>query len=126
MNIINLTQHAASQEQRDAGVVDIPAGMQRTLVELLTFDTLPSAEEIEDRAESIALMADLIVPEEGTHAAMIGGAMWLMAPLANALREQRITPLFAFSVRESVELTLPDGSVKKTTIFRHQGFVEAL
>lgn len=31
---------------------------------------------------------------------------------------------YAFSRRESVETQLPDGSVKKSSVFRHIGFVE--
>jgi hypothetical protein len=54
---------------------------------------------------------------------MIGGAPYLMAPLEVALRAHGITPLYAFSVRESVEQTQPDGSVRKIAVFRHGGFV---
>ena len=39
--------------------------------------------------------------------------------------EAGIKPLYAFSVRESVESTEPDGSVIKRNVFRHMGFVEA-
>ena len=35
----------------------------------------------------------------------------------------RLVPIYAFSVRESVEETLPDGTVHKTACFRHKGFV---
>ena len=48
-----------------------------------------------------------------------------MPPLEKALRGLGIRPLYAFSVRESVEETLPDGSVRKVAVFRHKGFVEA-
>ena len=123
--ILNLTQHPATPEQREAGVSDLPDELRKQLVGLLTFDLLPSTEEIEDRAESIALLADSLLPEEGNPAAMIGGAPYLMAPLEVALRNQRIRPLYAFSVRESVEQTLPDGTIRKTSIFRHAGFIAA-
>ena len=123
--ILNLTQHPATPEQREAGVSDLPDELRKQLVGLLTFDLLPSTEEIEDRAESIALLADSLLPEEGNPAAMIGGAPYLMAPLEVALRNQRIRPLYAFSVRESAEQVLPDGTVRKTSIFRHAGFIAA-
>jgi hypothetical protein len=56
---------------------------------------------------------------------MIGGAPFLMAHLQYDLFEKRIKPLYAFSVRESVENTLPDGRVIKTAAFKHLGFYEA-
>jgi hypothetical protein len=57
---------------------------------------------------------------------MIGGALWLMGPLTRKLKEERYLPVYAFSVRESEEEILPDGSVKKVNIFKHKGFVPAL
>ena len=122
--ILNLTQHPATTEQIEAGVVDLPDSVRPALIGWLTFSQLPSREEIEDRAEALALLADSLLPEEGNPAAMIGGAPYLMAPLEVALRNQRIRPLYAFSVRESVEQTLPDGTIRKTSIFRHAGFIE--
>ena len=58
--------------------------------------------------------------------AMIGGAPFLMATLADELAKASIYALFAFSTRESVEQVQPDGSVRKTAVFRHQGFVPAI
>jgi len=123
--ILNLTQHPATPEQIEAGVVDLPDSVRPALIGWLTFSQLPSREEIEDRAEALALLADSLLPEEGNPAAMIGGAPYLMAPLEVALRNQRIRPLYAFSVRESAEQVLPDGTVRKTSIFRHAGFIAA-
>ena len=48
----------------------------------------------------------------------------MMGQLEAALRALEVQPLYAFSVRESVETTLPDGSVVKTAVFKHGGFVE--
>ena len=123
--ILNLTQHPATTEQIEAGVVDLPDSVRPALIGWLTFSQLPSREEIEDRAEALALLADSLLPEEGNPAAMIGGAPYLMAALEAALRNQRIRPLYAFSVRESAEQVLPDGTVRKTSIFRHAGFIAA-
>ena len=125
--IINLTQHAASAEQQAAGVVDLDPTRRRSVAALLTFDELPSVEDIMIRAISIAQIDAIEFDQnEEPVAAMIGGAMWLMAPLAEELRRQGITPMFAFSKRESVEETQPDGSVRKVNVFRHTGFVPAL
>ena len=55
---------------------------------------------------------------------MIGGALWLMAPLEKALRDAGVIPIYAFSERVVVEEILPGGEVRKVAIFRHKGFVE--
>ena len=130
--IINLTQHTASAEQIAAGVQDLPAEQREDLVQALTFESLPTGAEIRDAAEIVAELSvqnglgdnngDSPTPES----AMIGGALWLMAPLAEALRRRGVEPLFAFSTRESVEAVQPDGSTRKTAIFRHVGFVPAV
>lgn len=127
--IVNLTQHSATAEQIAAGVVDLPAPEREALAALLTFDALPTRKEIEDRAADISELAaynglggdDTDSPFVG--AAMIGGAPYLMSALERALLAVSITPMYAFSVRESVEQSQPDGSVRKVNVFRHAGFV---
>lgn len=130
--IVNLTQHTASADQIAVGVVDLFDEMRECLKVLLTFSRPPSVQEIRDRAEDIAELAcynglseddgDSPMPQQ----AMIGGALWLMAPLADELRQRSIEPVFAFSVRETEEQKQPDGSVRKVAIFRHAGFVPAV
>lgn len=128
--IINMTQHKASQEQIEAGVIDLPANEREQLSKLLTFDSLPSREEIIARAAAIAELAaqNGLGGDDGDDpiavAAMIGGAPYLMAALELALMAVYIEPVYAFSVRESVETTQPDGTVLKTAVFRHAGFVK--
>ena len=130
--IINLTQHSASAEQRAAGVTDLPASELAALRAALTFDSCPSATEIRERAEFIAELAchNGLGTDEGDdplpQQAMIGGALWLMEPLAAELQARGIEPVFAFSVREVVERTLPDGSAEKTARFKHVAFIPAL
>jgi len=116
--IINLTQHTATPEQTAAGVV--PAPDAAVVSRLLTFEEPPSRDEIVARANALAALAAGV----GARAAMIGGAPYLMAPLERALRARGITPLYAFSRRESVEEAQPDGSVRKVAVFRHVGWVE--
>lgn len=130
--IINLTHHAATAEQVAVGVVDLPAEQREALIDALTFESIPDAGEIRARAHDIAELACFngLGGDDGddpfpSHA-MIGGALWLMAPLAKELRLRSIEPVFAFSVRETEEKVQPDGSVKKVAIFRHAGFVQAL
>lgn len=126
--IINLTQHAASPEQLAAGVVDLPAAHRALLVESLTVDTLPTRQEIADRCANIAALAvhnGLGGDDCDPHPlqAMIGGAPWMMRALEDALANVGVQPVYAFSVRESVEQTQPDGSVRKINVFRHSGWV---
>ena len=123
MTIINLTQHPATPEQIEAGVVDLPPDLRATLTKLLTFDTRPTFEDVQDRAEAIALLADSVLDEVAGVAAMLGGAPFLMAPLERALIDKCIEPMYAFSRRVSVEEPQPDGSVRKVNIFKHAGFV---
>jgi hypothetical protein len=122
--IINLTQHKASPEQLKAGVVDLEVVSREELKWLLTFTELPREGEPEARARAIADIARRAADEfgEGEVFAMIGGAPYLMAPPEAALAYAGIQPVYAFSVRESVEETLPDGSIKKTAVFHHRGF----
>ena len=121
MTIINLTQHAATAEQLAAGVFDVPnEGARRELLMQLTFNDLPEDGEIVERAEALASIAGAF----GARAAMIGGAPYLMSTLERELRDSGVVPLYAFSRRESVEETLPDGSTRKVAVFRHLGFVE--
>ncbi len=119
MQILNLTQHVATADQIAAGVVE-PADKQLVQA-LITFDDLPGELEIKAKAQSLAQMAR----GDGFDAVMIGGAPFFMAPLQDALQERGIKVLYAFSVRESRDEKLPDGSVKKTQVFRHAGWVEA-
>jgi hypothetical protein len=123
---VNLTQHNATPEQVTAGVVDLPPERQHYLRGLLTYEEIPCAEEIRERADDIAALAEEAAEFFGEHVrAMIGGAPYLMSSLEDALRATGIEPVYAFSARESVEEALPDGSVRKTTVFRHVGFVPA-
>lgn len=121
MCIINLTQHDATAEQLAAGVVDLPAEDRANLQNWLTFDDLPTWQDVDLRAERIARLCI----SNGGKEAMIGGAPWLMAPLERWLTLYGVVPLYAFSRRESVEQIQPDGSVRKEAVFRHLGFVRA-
>jgi hypothetical protein len=118
MTILNLTQHSATPEQAAAGVVDLPPDTRAKLSALLTFEDLPKPEELPERAVQIAQLA------LGCTKAMIGGAPFLMRPLEQALLIYGIRPVYAFSRRESVEEALPDGTVRKTAVFKHRGLIE--
>ena len=119
--ILNLTQHPATEDQIKQGVVDLPPQARKQLIELLTFDTLPTSQEIVSRARQIAE-----TPEVSEHngPCMIGGAPYFMPALEGQLKTRaRKQVVYAFSTRESAEQVQPDGTVRKVAIFRHTGFV---
>lgn len=116
MRIINLTQHEATPDQIAAGVVEPSSSAKERIKKLLTFDELPSLDELFNRSYKLAEFA-----ETYTYA-MIGGAPYLMRNLELALEEAGVTPCYAFSVRRSEEITLPNGAVEKKVVFRHLGF----
>jgi hypothetical protein len=93
--ILNLTQHPATPEQIEAGVVDLDAladygeGVLVTghrpddVRAMLTFDHLPTRVDLRKRAGALAnVVAQLVVDDT---AVMIGGAPFFMAPLEEAL-----------------------------------------
>jgi hypothetical protein len=118
--ILNLTQHVASPDQIVVGVVE-PAN-KVAVQALLTFDELPKSEQLRQCAEDLADLA--LVDPSFSGSVMIGGAPFYMAPLERALKMRGIRTLYAFSKRESVDQAQADGSIKKTQVFRHAGFVE--
>jgi len=129
--ILNLTQHTATDEQTAQLVVE-PRMTKAKIQKLLTFEEIPTKEEIEARAKELARIAS---SEASMYAGdtdneiwitrvMIGGAPYLMGALEKALRECGFTPVYAFSKRESIDQPQPDGSVRKVAVFRHLGFVE--
>jgi hypothetical protein len=132
MAILNLTQHQATTEQIEAGVIDLPADIIPIVRNLLTFDTIPTSDEMNARAHDIAVIAaDCAASEDrGDNAgfalsAMIGGAPFFMTTLERALLNAGITPVYAFSVRDSREEPDGNGGVRKVNVFRHVGFIEA-
>lgn len=118
VDIINLTQHNPTPEQVADGVVDYPH-IKAEVKELLTFNDIPSQEEILRRAEELTN----IVKRYDGGSAMIGGAPYLMGTLEQTLKKARIQPLYSFTERVSVENNNPDGSVTKTAVFKHKGWV---
>jgi hypothetical protein len=129
--ILNLTQHVVTAEQKAQLVVE-PRMTKDKIRELLTFEEIPTKEEIESRATKLA---EIAVSEASMYAGetdnviwitrvMIGGAPYFMGALEKAVRECGFTPVYAFSKRESEDVPQPDGSVKKIQVFRHIGFVE--
>lgn len=132
MRILNLTQHAATPDQVAAGVIDVSAHERELLAQALTFEWVPDAREIHSRCELLAELAstsDAWEPQDGAPAmarVMIGGAPWLMGPLAGYLQGYGLVPVFAFSRRVSMDQPGKDGTVQKVSVFQHEGFVHAI
>jgi hypothetical protein len=128
MNVINMTQHPATAEQEAEGVIEPQDVVQQNVVpatkeqvqNLLTFNTLPTSEELFYRATELAQIAMY----SGCEAAMIGGAPFFMSELENALRKVGVKPVYAFSIRDSIEQPDGNGGVRKVNVFRHAGWVE--
>lgn len=118
-NILNLTQHPASAEQKEVGVVDHPKLAE--LKALLTFEELPTPADLVDRARAIV---ELIPPEYTK--VMIGGPSWFMSTLESeiyGLTEGAVLVGHAFTFRRSVESIDDEGNVVKTSKFMHEGFI---
>lgn len=136
--IINLTQHKMTGDQYQYNgtklkelISEIPEEQEdheKELKALLNFHELPTKDSINLRVMQItayALDYFMGADVENNRYALIGGAPYLTAPLAEMLKKVGIIPLYAFSKRESVETVQPDGSVIKTSVFKHAGYVEA-
>lgn len=133
MKILNLTQHLATPEQRLAGVIDLDEVNRAELLDLLTFEAIPTPEDISVQAHRIAQLASDVAdqysdidPTFECASALIGGAPYLMPHLEVALAHQGFAALYTFSERESVETQNPDGSVTKRNVFRHKGFIPGM
>lgn len=129
--IVNLTQHAATPEQIAQGVVELDPEDRAECARLLTFDSLPTEEDLWVRADQLVELVKCSPVSEPGCRVMIGatggrrntGAPFFMESLATALRREGYCPVYAFSRRESVEQVQADGSVRKVAVFRHLGFV---
>jgi hypothetical protein len=121
-------------------VVDLQADLKVKLTKALTFEELPTEDDFRNHARTVG---DVIIEFLGTYfgmdqegeiidrafaekvSAMIGGAPFFMATLESAVLDCGCTPVYAFSKREVQEKVAEDGSVVKTAVFRHLGFIEA-
>ena len=120
MKILNLTQHLATPEQVTQGVYEPEASLKAKVQQLLTFDELPDEDELNSSAVELVRIAI----EQGAEAVLIGGAPFLMPALYLCFYPTSIKVLYSFSKRVCVEKMNPDGTVTKTNVFRHEGFVE--
>ena len=138
--LVNLTQHTLTKEQfshKGENLVEITfkpyngtsKGTGDYVKHLLNFTSLPTKEDIISRATALADYAEGLLNQAKNDNdklfALVGGPPYLMGALETALKERGIQPLYAYSQRESVETINSDGSVTKTAIFKHIGYIEA-
>ena len=116
MNILNLTQHRASLDQKKVGVIDLQDEHIKALKELLNFTEVPAQIDLEVRSFELVRM---ITENYSSKRVMIGGAPFFMSHLERELKAVNIQPLYAFSKRVVSE---KDGV--KTSTFHHEGFVK--
>ena len=120
-NIINLTQHNATQDQLNAGVFEPNAVDKAEIVSLLTFDDIPTNSEMMDKASRIV---EIVCQYDNAEMGMLGGAPFFMSYLEAALAiDAGIKPIYAFSKRLSEEYMDESGNVHKKNVFKHLGFV---
>jgi hypothetical protein len=122
MKILNLTQHQATPEQLDAGVVDLTEEQRKRVAEYLTFDSVPHRNELNERAHELIDYIDgldIDLGEGGVFRVMIGGAPFFMGVLETVLYNRTVAVCYAFSKRESKDLS----NGKKVSVFKHLGFV---
>lgn len=116
--IYNLTQHSPTPSQIAEGVGEPLEGCKA----LLTFETLPSTGDITQRAFELVRLVAAAAPAGSR--VMVGGAPYLMGTLVRFLQETGYRPVYSFTQRKTVEAVQPDGTVKKTAVFEHVGWVE--
>lgn len=127
MIILNFTQHDATPEQLAEGVVEIHPENRKFVRGLLTFNELPSRMGLKNRAR---LLVDFAEEEaralgDDATAVMIGSAPYFTPWLEAAMQDAGFKVLYSFKKKIFEEEIQADGSVRKNTIYRHEGFVEA-
>lgn len=123
--MLNLTQHVITAEQLRDEAVEPDEEMKAEIQKLITFDrsVMEHPEQIEDRAKALAALIRREYPL--LNQAMVGGALYFMPALVRELKAVGIQPYFSYTDRVSQETHNPDGSVTKTLVFKHLGWVEA-
>lgn len=127
MKILNMTQHAPTHSQIEAGVID-PIKEKSDIKSLLTFHELPTKEQLEERALLMRVMGvDLIIKYSTDPIVLIGGAPWFMPYVEHEFATQTsIKCVYSFSQRQIIQEKVDgDTKVKKTIVFEHVGFVKS-
>lgn len=136
MRILNLTKEVATQKQIQEGVIEPREYFKEKICKLLTFNNIPTEEELNERAyrlSSIVVNYDINVTDDDTDnddelhpdAVMLSGAPFFMSTLERWCESRGLKVFYASTVRGSTEKTFEDGGVFNTYATIHKGFVEA-
>ena len=122
--LINLTQHSLTDEQKKSVDTTIEP---KDMAVYLNFNDMPDANIINNRAFEMfdCLMAMLpsdVKPEDCT--VLLGGAPFFMSACEKAAIHYGFNYCYAFSKRVSEEVKQPDGTVRKVSVFKHEGWIE--
>ena len=121
--MLNITQHTATKEQVEDGVIDPAQEVKVQIQKLITFDqsVMKEPEQLWNRAKALVGLVKRTYPE--INRVMVGGALYFMPALVKELKEQGFEVFFSYTDRVSSEVHNADGSVTKTLVFKHLGFV---
>jgi len=120
--ILNLTQHPATKDQVDVGVVNVTDADLPKLKKALTFDEPPTRLELIRRRQTIVGMAS----KYNCPSVMLGGAPYLCTELDLSFSLDGYKVLYSFSKRVSIEFKdSTTGEVTKTNVFKHIGWVQS-
>ena len=118
MTIFNVTQHTASKEQLNAGVVELNEICQGEVRSYLTFTSIPAKSVLQENARR--LVASLLAYHPEAKTALIGGAPFFMSALEQALKAKGVEAVYAFTQR-----TVEEKDGVKKSVFKHEGFIPA-
>lgn len=128
--IINITQHMFTNEQKEEFLLKDFEWVDTTdeVKALLTFASRPTLAEMQERAKALVAhaKANQAGGVIGETVVMCGGAPYFMPVLEQEFLGTGIRVVYSFSERASIETTMPDGNVVKTSVFKHVGFVPDL
>jgi len=125
VRLLNLTQHDATKEQIKDGLVDPNESEKSVIRKLLTFDDVPTAEQMIDKSMSLYYLAlHLIEKYKTAPTVMLAGAPWFLPLVEHQLKKGGVKAVYSFSKRCVEEQISKDGkSVKKVSVFKHVQFI---
>ena len=124
MNIINLTQHNATEDQQLAGVIDLQGDLKVALVAAITFPaTYDHAMLVSHAKRVVGIVKDSQIDAQHV---MIGGMPSFMPVLQNVLQAAGYHVGYACTDRVSVDVPDDNGGVRKTSVFKHVGMYWAV
>ena len=124
MNILNLTQHASTEDQLNDGVIDLQGDLKIALVAAITFPATYDHAELVSRAKRVVgIVKDSQIDAQHV---MIGGMPSFMPVLQQVLQAAGYRVGYACTDRVSVDVPDGNGGVKKTSVFKHVGMYWAV